>query len=152
MKPEKLAPLLFVLSALVLFGISWLTRSSLPISKQSSRLLGGAIFLLGMVAFTWVVVFLKAAFLGEVAPVTDHLVTNGPYRWIRHPLYLSMIITLLGITLALRSLWGIGAIFALFLPAVVYRAKLEEEALAQKFGQNWDEYAIHTTFLLPWLW
>jgi len=151
-KSEKLAPLIFVLTALSVSGIGWLTRFSLPISRQLGRALGGATFLLSMGAFAWIVIYIREAFLGEVAPVTDCLIKNGPYRRIRHPLYLSMIVTLLGITMAFRSLWGIFAVFVLFLPAVVYRAKLEEEALAQKFGQSWDVYVANTSFFIPWLW
>jgi protein-S-isoprenylcysteine O-methyltransferase Ste14 len=152
MRRENLAPLIFVLSALGVLGIGWLTRSSLPISRELGRALGGAIFLLGMGAFAWIVAHLREAFLGEVAPVTEHLIKNGPYHWVRHPLYLSMIIVLLGIAFAFRSLWGVVSVFVLFLPAVVHRAKLEDIALSQKFGSVWEDYASNTAFLIPWLW
>jgi protein-S-isoprenylcysteine O-methyltransferase Ste14 len=152
LRRENIAPLIFVLAALGVLAIGWLTRSSLPIPRESGRILGGAIFLLGMGAFTWIVAHLREAFLGEVAPVTDRLIKNGPYHWVRHPLYLSMIIVLLGIAFAFRSLWGVVGVVVLFLPAVVYRAKLEDEALSRKFGSNWEDYASNTAFLFPWLW
>lgn len=152
MRREAHAPLIFVLAVLGVLGIGWLTRCSLPIPRQLGRALGAAIFLVGMGAFVWIVAHLKEAFLGEVAPVTDRLIKNGPYHWVRHPLYLSMIIVLLGIAIAFRSLWGVVGVFVLFLPAVVYRAKLEDIALSQKFGSDWKDYASNTAFLIPWLW
>lgn len=152
MKSEDLAPLFFVLAALAVMAVGWLTRSSWHIAEEICKPLGEAIFLLGMVAFAWVVIYLKGAFLGEVAPVTDHLIMNGPYRWVRHPLYLSMIITIVGIAISFRSLWGVVTVFGLFLPVVVYRAKLEEQALAGKFVNAWDEYLRRTFFLIPPFW
>jgi protein-S-isoprenylcysteine O-methyltransferase Ste14 len=152
LRRENIAALIFVLAALGVPGIGWLTRSSLPIPRELGRTLGGLIFLLGMGAFTWIVAHIKEAFLGEVAPVTDRLIKNGPYRWVRHPLYLSMMIVLLGIAFAFRSLWGVVGVFVLFLPAVAYRAKLEDEALSWKFGSDWEDYASDTAFLFPWLW
>jgi protein-S-isoprenylcysteine O-methyltransferase Ste14 len=37
----------------------------------------------------------------------------------------------------------------LFLPAVVYRSRLEERALSGKFGGTWEEYTHQTMFLIP---
>jgi len=152
MKQEKLAPLFFVIAALVTMILGWLARSSLPVSIEISKPLGVVIFLVGMSAFTWTVFYLRKAFLGDVAPITDHLITHGPYRWVRHPLYFCMMIVLLGIGIAFQSLWGIISIPVLFLPAVVYRARLEEKALSGKFGRSWEQYTNKTKFLIPFLW
>jgi protein-S-isoprenylcysteine O-methyltransferase Ste14 len=84
--------------------------------------------------------------------MTDEIITDGPYRKIRHPLYLSMIIALIGTSLMLRSFWGVLTIGMLFLPAVVYRARLEEKVLQAKFGRDWMNYQRRTSFLLPYLW
>jgi protein-S-isoprenylcysteine O-methyltransferase Ste14 len=149
MKRESLAPLVFVLTALAAMAVSLWTRSSIPVSRDGARLLGGAIFLLGMALFAWSAAFLKAAFLGEVEPTMDRLIHNGPYGSMRHPLYLGMIISLFGIAVALRSLWGIAAVTVLFFPAVLWRAGLEEKALARRFDQAWKEYRRKTGFLFP---
>ena len=152
MRKDRIAGAIFVLTALIVLGISVLSRASLPTTRMIGKLIGCFIFLLGMVAFLWVLVHLRDAFRGTVAPVTDQLVTTGPYRWTRHPLYLSMIITLVGIAIALRSLWGVVGVFVLFMPAVVYRAKLEEGALSIKFGSAWNDYVNRTRFIVPFLW
>jgi protein-S-isoprenylcysteine O-methyltransferase Ste14 len=83
----------------------FLSRDSLTISSETGKLSGSIIFFLGMAVFLWTSLFLCEAFQGIVTPVTDRLIVIGPYRWIRHPLYLSMIIILLGMGISLRSLW-----------------------------------------------
>jgi protein-S-isoprenylcysteine O-methyltransferase Ste14 len=152
MNQEKLAPLFFVLAALATMVIGWFTRSSFQVSSGISKPIGGVIFLVGMIAFTMTFIFLRKAFLGEVTPVTEILITKGPYRWVRHPLYLSMFIALLGIVFALRSVLGMVFLFLMFLPTVVYRARLEERALFDKLGKEWTVYAQKTSFLIPFLW
>ena len=151
MNRERSAALLFVISALLAMAICGLTRLSLPLPGVTGKLAGEIVFVLGMALFLWAVISLKESFRGTVAPVSNRLVQTGPYRWIRHPLYLSMIITLIGFALAFRSLWGLISIFAFFLPAVIFRAKLEEKALGEKFGSAWAEYARRTHFIIPFL-
>jgi protein-S-isoprenylcysteine O-methyltransferase Ste14 len=63
-----------------------------------------------------------------------------------------MLISLIGINLALRSWWGITGVLVLFLPALVYRARLEERAMEKRFGSSWQEFAGRTFFLLPLIW
>jgi len=149
MKKEHFVGAIFVLTALIALGIMFLSRDSLPISSTAGKITGAITLFLGMAVFLWISLYLREAFLGITTPVTDQLIVTGPYRWIRHPLYLSMIIILLGIGIALKSLWGIISIFLLFLPALCYRALLEEKSLYFKFGDAWTEYHRHTRFLIP---
>jgi protein-S-isoprenylcysteine O-methyltransferase Ste14 len=111
--------------------------------------LGFAIFALGMLLFALAAGFLKKAFQGNVEPVTDALVTTGPYKTVRHPLYLGMVVSAFGITLGLKSLWGLLLTLFVFLPLGVHRAQLEEKALAREFGPTWEAYARRTGFMLP---
>ncbi len=79
------------------------------------------------------------------------LVTNGPYRFVRHPVYLGLTVAILGIPVSLESWAGLVAVFVLFLPTEIYRARLEDRALALKFGEEWESYAKKTGFILPFL-
>jgi protein-S-isoprenylcysteine O-methyltransferase Ste14 len=79
------------------------------------------------------------------------LVKDGPYRYIRHPVCLGITIAFYGIPIAMRSWPGLIAVFLLFLPSKIYRAKLEEKALAKKFGGEWKSYALRTGFFLPFI-
>jgi protein-S-isoprenylcysteine O-methyltransferase Ste14 len=149
MKQERIAVLAFVFAALITMGIALLSPCKIQLLRGTGKILGEVIFLLGMALFFWAVIYLRESFQGKVAPVSDRLVTTGPYRWARHPLYLSMIITLVAIAVALRSVWGFLSVFALFVPATVFRARLEENALSEKFGREWIEYTNQTKFLFP---
>jgi protein-S-isoprenylcysteine O-methyltransferase Ste14 len=152
MKGEKLAPLAYGSAALLVLVVSFWSEPRLPLPREIAKPAGLVVFALGMVLFAWAVAHLKNAFLGNVAPVTAQLVTSGPYRWIRHPTYVATVIALIGLALALRSPWGLAVTLVLFLPAAVYRARLEERALARRFGPLWDAYVARTSFLFPKLW
>jgi protein-S-isoprenylcysteine O-methyltransferase Ste14 len=101
-----------------------------------------------MLLFAVAVATCGRAFLGEVEPVTDRLVTGGPYRLVRHPVYLGMLVTTLGIALALGSIWGLLLVAFAFLPMTLWRVRLEEAALAQRFGRVWEAYAAGTTYAI----
>ena len=152
MKHENLAPLAHVLTWAVVMAMGMLTRRTLPMSTEVARTLSWALLLIGATVFTWAVADLKGGFLGQVEPVTDRLVNSGPYRWVRHPVYLSMVIVTLGLAAGFRSLWGLIGTLLLFVPAGVYRARLEEQSLENKFGQGWKDYARRTAFMFPPLW
>jgi protein-S-isoprenylcysteine O-methyltransferase Ste14 len=75
------------------------------------------------------------------------LVTNGPYRRVRHPGYLSNLLCLAGIGLALSSLVGLG--LTLFVvPLIVRRIVREEEMLRAEFGQEYECYRQRTRWRL----
>ena len=118
-----------------------------PTEFKGTRALGQVVFLLGGLLLLYVTCYLRSGFLGEVEPNLDHLATAGPYRWCRPPLYLSfMVIILLGIDLMFGSPVGILATLFLALPSVIYRARLEEKALADRFGEEWEAYKKRTRF------
>lgn len=150
MAKVNLVALSHALSGAAAIIASLYTQNGFLASVSLIRPLGFAIIAVGMLLFGVTIIYLGRAFLGEVEPVTNRLITTGPYRFVRHPLYLSMFVTVIGLAVALRSLWGILIALAVFVPLGLYRASLEEQALAQRFGEEWQAYARRTHFLLPW--
>ena len=76
------------------------------------------------------------------------LVTTGPYRFVRHPYSLAILLLLLGVVVALRSLPAI----ALLVPAVRLtfdRARREEHNLRLAFGERHERYCARVPFILP---
>ncbi len=76
------------------------------------------------------------------------LVTRGPYRFVRHPYYLAILVLLVGVIVALRSLPAV----VLLVPAVrltVGRARREEHNLRLAFGERHERYCARVPFLLP---
>lgn len=80
------------------------------------------------------------------------LVTAGPYRWVRHPLYGTGIALFLSVGLmaanAFLLLWTMVALFGILI-VVVPR---EEAALVQAFGQEYQDYQARTGSLFPRPW
>lgn len=66
------------------------------------------------------------------------LVTHGPYALARHPMYLGILFAGAGGLLLYRT-WTFLFVPAHF-PALVMRARREEEALSATFGQQWQDY------------
>jgi len=78
------------------------------------------------------------------------LVTNGPYRWLRHPGYLSNVMCLGGIGLAMSSLIGLG-VTLLVVPLILARIEKEEAMLVVEFGDVYRAYQKRTSRLIPGL-
>lgn len=79
------------------------------------------------------------------------LVTSGPYRWVRHPLYSSGLLTFPGFALVTASgLVAAGGALALLTLAV--RTRREERLLEERFGEAWRCYAARTGRYLPPPW
>jgi len=76
----------------------------------------------------------------SVLPQAKNLVTSGPYRFFRHPIYSGITLTLFGLSLAISSLKGLLYFFLIVLPLSIYRARNEEKTLKKKFGQKYEAY------------
>lgn len=78
------------------------------------------------------------------------LVTNGIYRWVRHPAYLGAILLFVGIPIAVSSLLGFLAMLLLVI-YLLYRIKLEERMLTLRFGDEYREYMARSKRLIPFV-
>ena len=80
---------------------------------------------------------------------TDHeLVTAGPYRWIRHPLYTAGFGFWTGIVLLTGS-WLLAVLFVPVVLGLRRRTVLEEARLVEEFGDDYRAYAARTGRYLP---
>jgi protein-S-isoprenylcysteine O-methyltransferase Ste14 len=78
--------------------------------------------------------------------------TSGPYAWVRHPVYLGLLLALVGDALAFAN-WAALLIGLLWvLPALLWRAQVEERLLADVYGEQYQRYQQRTKRLLPGLW
>lgn len=148
---EHLPGALTILNGGAVFLISFLVKLRFSMPKEIAKPIGFGFIVVGMSLVIWAAAYVKEAFLGEVEPELNVIVKNGPYRFVRHPVYLGMTIAILGVPIALRSWPGLIAALLLFLPTEIYRAKLEEKALLRKFGKEWEKYAAQTGFFLPFI-
>jgi protein-S-isoprenylcysteine O-methyltransferase Ste14 len=115
------------------------------------RWAGVVILVVGSVLRIWPIFVLGRRFSGLVAIQPGHeLETGGPYRYIRHPSYLGLILGLVGWSLVFRSSVGLLAT-VLGLPLLMDRIESEEALLASQFGGAYDDYRRRTWRLVPGL-
>ena len=76
------------------------------------------------------------------------LVTSGPYRFVRHPLYLCEGLALLGVALQMFSPMAVAIVLAIAALQVM-RMHFEEEVLAAAFPDDYREYAARTPRVVP---
>jgi protein-S-isoprenylcysteine O-methyltransferase Ste14 len=106
---------------------------------------GDAIAVCGCVLILASVLVLGRCF--GVLPEARGLVRRGPYRLVRHPVYLGEIAALAGLTLAASVLRNV-ALLGVFTAAQIVRARFEERALTDAFPE-YASYAQTTGRLLP---
>lgn len=82
----------------------------------------------------------------------DHqLVTTGPYRFIRHPIYCSMLCLLLGIGLMVTP-WPLFLISTVvFIGGTEIRVRIEDKLLAAHFGERFRQYQQSIAAYLPFV-
>lgn len=79
------------------------------------------------------------------------VISTGMYGLVRHPMYFSVLVTMIGVALALGSYWGLaGALTSV--PILVLRIRDEEQLLTQELP-GYREYAQRVRYrLLPYMW
>ncbi len=149
-------PFLFMATALYA-GICALLWYPLPIAfpapaRIALLLLGSLLFFPGLGLYLWGLHTLGRMFSASsgfgVRLFADHgLVTGGPYAFVRHPMYLAVILVGLG-GLLLYKTWAM-AFIALNMFGLVFRARHEEQALATEFGEEWEKYCRRVPAWMP---
>lgn len=76
------------------------------------------------------------------------LVTNGPYRWVRHPFYVTAAILMAAVSLLTASKW-IAAASVVVLALLAIRTPKEEAMLVHRFGQSYRDYMKRTGRYFP---
>jgi len=80
-----------------------------------------------------------------------HVITTGPYRVVRHPMYSGLLLLLPGCALVLGSAWGFAPI-AMLMATFIVRTALEDDALRRELP-GYEEYCTRTRYrLVPGVW
>ncbi len=110
---------------------------------------GAALTSLGVLFTIWARIYLGRNWSSVVAVKADHeLVTRGPYRWVRHPIYSGLLLAFLGTALAVGQWRGLLAV-VLSLIAIAQRIIIEERFMHEQFGNVYDTYAQRVRALIP---
>jgi protein-S-isoprenylcysteine O-methyltransferase Ste14 len=90
----------------------------------------------------------------SLVPTADQgtgLVTSGPYRLVRHPIYLGLSMLAMGEGLAFSSWPAVMVVFSTIVPTFVWRACAEEKLLTDMFGDQYAHYRSQTKMMIPYL-
>lgn len=107
----------------------------------------------GIAIRQWAVSTLGRFFTTDVRVQSGQTVVDrGPYRWVQHPSYTGLLVTFLGLGLALGN-WAALAVMAV-VPTLglVYRIRVEEDALLEGLGEPYRRFAASRARLFPGVW
>jgi len=155
--PEKGWDKLFLLSTTILFVVTYIIMpldavrykwSSVPLSFKATGFIGVT---LSLIAIFWVLK--ENAYLFRTVTVQEgqKVVTTGPYKYLRHPMYASFILMSVCIPLALGSYYALIPSFVINL-LLITRTYLEDKELHRELP-GYNEYAKKTKYkLIPGVW
>jgi protein-S-isoprenylcysteine O-methyltransferase Ste14 len=140
-------PPLLIIAAL---AAGWLAGQFYPLpwpglNDWPARLVGYGLGIAGIALVTWSIVTLqRAGTTSRVDQGAETLVTEGPFRWRRNPIYIGDLLILLGLAEVTHNIW-----FAILAPAfalAVYWLAIrpEERHLEERFGQAYLDYKERT--------
>jgi protein-S-isoprenylcysteine O-methyltransferase Ste14 len=115
-----------------------------------ARWLGAGLWLLSLALLVWVHRALGRQFSGLLRTRADHeLVTWGPYRFVRHPMYPTFLLLSIGMLL-LTAHWLIGApVFVGVALVMAFRTPREEAMMVERFGDEYRRYTARVGRYLP---
>lgn len=135
----------------ILLGLFEVGTFSYVNASNTLRLICLALYII----FSWLQIFSTRA-LGDnysqniLIYKTHRLIQTGPYKYIRHPIYLGQIVADLGIGIALLS-FLILPVAVLEIPVFILRAKAEEKLLQDNFKEDFSDYKKKSGFMLPFI-
>ncbi len=139
----------FAVFLAALLAPGWVTWSTFA-APTAVRFAGLGVAALGVPLAAWLFPHLGHNVTATTLTKERHtLVTTGPYRWVRHPLYVAGLLFFVGAGAALANWFvlGFAAAFVLVWTSVVIPR--EEEALRTRFGDEYEEYRRRTGALFP---
>jgi protein-S-isoprenylcysteine O-methyltransferase Ste14 len=135
------------------FALAWAFVRPVGFQKSTAALISSMILGPPSVALAWAATrHLGKQWRYKAALSQDHeLIQTGPYRWVRNPIYTSMLGMLLA-TLAAWTWWpmAVGSLLA-FLIGTEIRVRAEERLLAEHFKDSYEAYRARTSAFIPFI-
>ena len=105
----------------------------------------------GITLAVWAVMIMRRN--ANVAPIpkqNGRLITTGPYRFIRHPMYTAQVVAVFPLVIELNTQLRIAALSILFI-TLLFKLHYEEKRLVKHFGQSYSDYQKVTKKILPFI-
>jgi protein-S-isoprenylcysteine O-methyltransferase Ste14 len=118
---------------------------------QILRIIGVIFYLIFSWVQIWATKVLGENYSQEIAIRKEHqLVTKCPFKFIRHPQYLSQILVDLGGAVATLS-FALAPVALIQVPFLIMRASMEDKLLEKHFGDNFREYKKKSGMMIPFI-
>jgi protein-S-isoprenylcysteine O-methyltransferase Ste14 len=150
---EALFRLVLGLGALVAGMLSSLEPSAKIRPVAFAVSFGLVLFWGGIALRLWSFRTLGRYFTVTVQTSSDQpVITNGPYRVIRHPSYAGLLLVIMAAGLFIGNWWSLLSLTVATASGLAFRIRVEERALMQNLGANYRSYASTHKRLVPFVW
>jgi protein-S-isoprenylcysteine O-methyltransferase Ste14 len=137
-------------SVVGVFLIAGVLRGALAVHSVILAAIGAVLFACGIALAVWARLHLGRNWgMPMTQRAEPELVTSGPYRFVRHPIYSGLLTAMLG-TALVNNLLGL-IVVAVLVGYFYYCGIVEERNLAATFPTAYPEYARRTKMLIPFL-
>lgn len=143
----------FFLAYYLVIKLRWL-EADLPASTRTVMIVAGlALVIAGVVFNIYGRVLLKSSWANQIRIYEgQRLLTSGPFAFVRHPLYASLIWIFVGGSLIYANPLSLLMTLGVFAPMMYVRAKKEDSLLLEAFGEEFEEYRNRTGMFFPRVW
>jgi protein-S-isoprenylcysteine O-methyltransferase Ste14 len=138
-------------SAIGVFVVARVLRDgSLAVHSVILAAIGAVLFASGIALAVWARLYLGRNWgMPMTQRAEPELVTSGPYRFVRHPIYTGLLTAILG-TVLVNNLLGL-IVVAVLVAYFYYSGTVEERNLTATFPKAYPEYKSRTKMLIPFL-
>jgi protein-S-isoprenylcysteine O-methyltransferase Ste14 len=113
-------------------------------------IIGFILFLCGLLLAVWARVYLGKNWGMPMSEKQDpELVTSGPYRYIRHPIYTGFLLAIIGSAISSSAFWLVLFVFCAIY--FIFSAFKEEQLMTRQFPKVYREYKSKTKMLIPFV-
>ena len=138
---------------LAIAAVSSFEALAIPIARWPLFVAGLLVEWTGIGLAWWATRTLGRFYRPVVTIYEDHeVVTSGPYRYVRHPIYSGAMVVMVGVGLALGNWLSLALCILLPLAAYVARIRVEEGALEDALGDRYRQYEQGKARLVPGIW
>jgi protein-S-isoprenylcysteine O-methyltransferase Ste14 len=150
---SSMALIWIIVGIAVTIGVLSAIFIRLPISDSSLVIYSGLIIMILGLLIRWIAIWaLGRFFTTDVTIRSDHqLMKSGLYKYVRHPSYTGILLTFAGFGLSLNNWVSLALICILVTGAIIYRIIIEEKALLEAFGAEYEQYMKMSWRLFPWI-
>ena len=140
---EVLPRVLWIVQGICLYLGQYFTHHPPLLTNNVIFLCLGAVLMVGGF-FSWI----NVAYYMHHAFFTKELVTTGPFKYVRHPMYVAMYIMLFGVGLLFFS-WVWFVIIWIFIPVWLIDCRIEEKQMTELHGEKYLNYKKRVGMFIP---